>query len=121
MRNQGVMVSTQLLIVKASQLSAFFPRKSARANELSVRRLLRANCIVARCVTHTCQRPPNEVREEALDFINQMREKVIGGNRDNRCVINVDQIPVFFNMPSGRTLNRSGTFGVVLCVDERAH
>jgi hypothetical protein len=32
-------------------------------------------------LTHTaCQCPPNEDREEALDFINQMSEKVIGGN-----------------------------------------
>jgi hypothetical protein len=70
-----------------------------------VQKLLLANRIVTRCVTHTCQRTPNEVREEALDFINQMREKVISGNRDNRCVINIDQTPVFFDMPSGRTLN----------------
>ncbi len=78
-------------------------KKSARAKELSVQRLWCANRTVTICVTHTCQRPPNEVREKALDFINQMREKVIGGNRDNRYVINMDQTPVFFDMPSGRT------------------
>ena len=115
LRAQGIMLSTRLVVVKASTLSAEFRRKTTRAKELAVRRLLASNRIVTRAVTHTCQRPPEEVRQEALDFIHYLREKVVGVNRSNDYIINMDQTPVFFDMPSGRTLNQQGTtFFVVL-------
>ena len=88
---------------------------------MAVRRLLASNRIVTRAVTHTpCQRPPNEVRQEALDFIHYLHEKLVGENRylheklvgENRStdyVINMDQTPVFFDMPSGKTLRPQGT------------
>ena len=106
---QGIMVSTRLIVIKASQLNAQFRRKSPRAKELAVRRLLSSNRIVTRCVTHTCQRPPaHAVRQEALDFISYVRDKVVGGNREGKYIINMDQTPIFFDMSTGRTLSQSG-------------
>jgi hypothetical protein len=108
LRAEGVMVSTRLLVIKASQLDGDFRRKTPRAKELAMRRLLASNHIITRCVTHTCQHPPNAVRQEALDFIHYMRDKVVGGNRDLNYIINMDQTPVFFDMSTGRTLNQAG-------------
>ena len=53
LRAQGIMLSTRLVVVKASTLSAEFRRKTTRAKELAVRRLLASNRIVTRAVdTH---------------------------------------------------------------------
>ena len=108
LRKQGIMVSTRLIVIKASQLNAQFRRKSPRAKELAVRRLLSSNRIVTRCVTHTCQRLPHAICQEALDFIHYMRDKVVGGNREGKYIINMDQTPIFFDMSTGRTLSQSG-------------
>ena len=80
---------------------------------LAVRRLSMSSnrsIAVTRCVTHTCQRPPHAVRQDALDFISYMRDKVVGGNKEEgRYIINMDQTPVFFDMSAtGRTLSQSG-------------
>ena len=56
------MVSTRLVVVKASQLSAEFRRKTSRAKDrIVVQRFLASNKITLRSVTHTCQRPPDAV------------------------------------------------------------
>ena len=108
MREQGIMISTRLVVVKASQLSAEFRRKTSRSKDQIVRRFLASNKITLRSVTHTCQRPPDAVVNEAMSFIQQVREKVVGLNRQQKYILNMDQTPVFFDMPSGKTLNQVG-------------
>ena len=108
MREQGVMVSTRLVVVKASQLSAQFRRKTSRAKDQIVRRFLASNKITIQSVTHTCQRPPDAVVDEAMSFILHVREKVVGLNRQQKYILNMDQTPVFFDMPTGKTLNHVG-------------
>lgn len=103
-RDQGVMlVSMRLVVVQASRLCARFRRKSARSKDhQAVQRFLAVNRIVIRAVTHTCQRFPHQVREEALDFIRDVREKVIGENISLKYInTNMDQMP-------GKTLNEAG-------------
>jgi hypothetical protein len=107
-RDQGVMLSIRLVTLQASRLCADFRRKSARAKDQAMRRFLASNGIVMRAVTHTCQRLPHLVREEAMDFIRDVREKVVGENRSLKYIINMDQTPVFFDMSTGRTLCKSG-------------
>ena len=75
MREQGIMISTRLVVVKASQLSAEFRRKTSRSKDQIVRRFLASNKITLRSVTHTCQHPPDAVVDEAMSFIQHVREK----------------------------------------------
>ena len=107
-RDQGVMVSMRLVVVQASGLCARFRRKSARSKDQAVQQFLSTNRIVMRAVTHTCQRLPHQVRKEALDFICDVREKVVGENRSLKYIINMDQTPVFFDMSTGKTLSKAG-------------
>jgi hypothetical protein len=107
-RDQGIMISTRLVTVQACRLNAQFRRKTARAKDQAVRRFLASNRIVMRAVTHTCQRAPQHVRNEAFAFIHDIREKVVGENRSLKYIINMDQTPVFFDMSTGRTLSQSG-------------
>ncbi|KAI2507152.1 DNA binding protein [Fragilaria crotonensis] len=98
-----MLVSMRLVVVQASRLCARFRRKSARSKDhQAVQRFLAVNRIVIRAVTHTCQRFPHQVREEALDFIRDVREKVIGENISLKYInTNMDQMP-------GKTLNEAG-------------
>ena len=108
LREQGFMVSVRLFTLRACELSAAFRRKTPQAKDCVIRRFLASNKIVLRAVTHECQRPPEQLRREALDFIEYARPKIVGPNRHPAFVINMDQTPIFFDMSSGRTLNTSG-------------
>ena len=108
LREQGFIISVRLFTLKACELSAAFRRKTERAKYLAVRRFLVSNKIVLQAITHECQRPPQMLRQEALDFIASIRPKVNAPNRDNRFVLNMDQTPIFFDMSSGRTLSQTG-------------
>ena len=89
-------------------MSGSFRRKTDRSKDCAIRRFLASNRIVLRAVTHECQRPPEQLRREALDFIEYARPKIVGPNRHPAFVMNMDQTPIFFDMSSGRTLNTSG-------------
>ena len=43
-----------------------------------------------------------------MDFIRDVREKVVGENRSLKYIINMDQTPVFFDMSTGKTLSETG-------------
>ncbi len=102
------MVSVRLFTLKACELSASFRRKTNRSKDCAIRRFLVSNKIVLRAVTHECQRPPEQLTREALDFIEYARPEIVGPNRHAAFVLNMDQTPIFFDMSSGRTLNMSG-------------
>jgi transposase-like protein len=108
LREQGIIVSVRLFTLRACELCPAFRMKTARAKDMSIRRFLASNRIVLRAVTHECQRPPEYLRREALDFIEYARPKLVGPTRDPRFILNMDQTPIFFDMSSGRTLSNAG-------------
>ena len=108
LREQGMAISVKMMIVKASELSHTFRRKSARAKDLSMRRFLKSHRITIRAATHESQRAPEEVKGEALDFISIMRPLVAAPNRHQDFVINMDQTPIFFTMTPSTTLEPVG-------------
>jgi hypothetical protein len=69
LREQGFMVSVQLFTLKACEVSTAFRRKRERAKDTAARRFCNTNTIVLRQVAHECQRPPEVLRREAIDFI----------------------------------------------------
>jgi hypothetical protein len=48
--------------------------------------------------THLSQRKPEEVEEEAKDYMRLIHPFLIGSHRDLRFVINMDQTLVYFGM-----------------------
>ena len=102
MREQGIIISVRLVIIRAS--SPDFRRKSDRAKGQIVRRFLASQKITIRSITHTGQHPPDAVVKEAKEFVTEIQEHVVGDNRDHKYVLNMDQTPAF-DMSSGRTLN----------------
>ena len=64
--------------------------------------------LVYRMGTHMSQRHPEEVEEEATNFLNEVCTKVVGPHRDKRWIINMDQTLVYFTMNQKTTLNTVG-------------
>jgi hypothetical protein len=85
-----------------------FSKKKERAKDLAVRRFCNTNKGVLRQVKHECQRSPDVLRREAIDFINFVKPKVTAIDCCERFVINMDQTPVFFDMSPGKTLSQAG-------------
>jgi hypothetical protein len=98
LREQGVMVSTLQMVVRASQLSPMFGGKHFVARCSAVKCFVRAHSFVYRMGTHLSQHKPEEVAAEAQDYMRLIRPFLIGPHRDLRFIINIDQTPVYFAM-----------------------
>ena len=109
MREQGMSVSTLMIVIKASKLSNEFAEKTLVARYSAVKRFVRAHSFVYRMGTHVAQRDPEEVRGEAADYMNSVRPLMEGPHRDRRFVLNMDQTPVYFSMCPKKTLEVVGT------------
>jgi len=107
-REQGVNVDTLRLVVKASSMSPEFNTKSFTARTSAAWRFMRAHSLVYRMGTHVSQRNPEEVRQEATEYMEVMRRIVVGPHRDMRYIINMDQTPVYFAMNAKRTIDVVG-------------
>jgi hypothetical protein len=58
--------------------------------------------------THESQHKPEEVQEEAADYMRLIRPFLVGNHRDLRFILNMDQTPVYFSMNSKSTLEIIG-------------
>ncbi len=94
--------------MKASALSLAFNAKSFTARCSAVKRFVRAHSFVYRMGTHESQRKPEEVQEEATDYMRLIRPFLIGNHHDPRFILNMDQTPVYFLMNSKRMLEIIG-------------
>ena len=108
LREQGMAVSTSMIVIKASILDADFASKTKIAKYCAVRRFVNAHSMVYRMGTHESQRHPDKVAEEASDYMAVVRKLVVGPHRDPRFIMNMDQTPVYFSMNGKRTLNIAG-------------
>ena len=108
LREMGMAVTHLMIVLKASTLSSDFADKSVKARFSAVRRFTKHHSLVYRMGTHVSQRHPEEMEEEARDFLMDVRKKVVGPHRDKRWIINMDQTPVYFTMNQKTTLNTVG-------------
>ena len=97
MRETGMAVSVNSIVLKVSQLSREFREKSITARHSAVCRLINVHGFMHRMVTHLSQRQPSEMEEIAADFVHVTREKLQMSCRDEAYIINMDQTPVPFS------------------------
>ena len=107
-REQGISVSIQMVVTKASQLDNAFRHKTSRAKDQAVRRFVNSHGLVHRVHTHESQRNANEVAVEAQDWMNMIRPMLIGLHRSEAFMFNMDQTPIFFSMVPRTTLHSVG-------------
>ena len=102
-------MSTLMVAIQASRLSAAFASKTPIARRSAVRRFLRAHLLVYRMGKHVAQRDPEDVRAEATDYMNSVCPLLEGDHRDRRFILNMDQTLVYFLMSPKKTLKIVGT------------
>ena len=97
MREKGMAVSVNSIVLKASQLSREFREKSMTARHSAVHRFINVHGFVHLMGTHLSQRQPSEMEETATDFVRVTQEKLQMSCRDKAYIINMDQTPVPFS------------------------
>ena len=97
MRETGMGVSVNSIVLKASQLSREFREKSMIARHSAIRRFINVHGFVNRMGTHLLLRQPSEMEEIGTDFVCVTREKLQMSCRDEDYIINMDQTPVPFS------------------------
>ena len=113
-RERGLVVSTLSIIIKACCLLPLMEQKLVLARYMVMRRFLKTHSIVYRMGTKVSQRPPSEVRQEAIKFQDFIRPMLQGADCDLRWIINMDQTPVFFPMHPKKTLEILGEKTVII-------
>ena len=108
MRETGMAVSVNSIVLKAPQLSREFREKSIAARHSAVRRFINVHGFVHQMGTHLSQRQPSEMEEIAADFICVTWEKLQMSCRDEAYIINMDQTPVPFSYDPKKTLEVIG-------------
>ena len=97
MRETGMAVSVNSIVVKVSQLSREFREKSITARHPAIRRFINVHGFMHRMGTHLSQRQPSEMEEIAADFVCVTWENLQMSCRDEAYIINMDQTPVPFS------------------------
>ena len=97
MRETGMAVSVNSVVLKVSQRSREFREKSMIARHSAVRRFIYVHGFVYRMGTHISQHQPSEMEEIASDIIRVTQEKLQMSCLDEAYIINIDQTPVPFS------------------------
>jgi hypothetical protein len=82
---------------------------------MCVSRSLFANNLVHRVATHTAQRPPEEVHEDAKSHLAVAVPKCVGPTRDPRFILNMDQTNCKLGNSPKNTINQRGARTINMC------
>ncbi len=109
-REQGMGVTTQMVLLKAFDLKPEFKEDPATplAKYFVIHRLLIHNLLVHRIATHVCQHSPSIARYQAVDFVASVRRVLRNNPRHPKWIMNMDQTPIWFSMMHKRTLDVIG-------------
>ena len=97
MRETGMAVSVNSIVLKALQLSKEFRGKTYTARHSAVHWFINVHSFMHWMGTHLSQCQPSEMEEFATDFICVTHEKLQMSCRDEAYIINMDQTPVPFS------------------------
>ena len=97
MRETGMTVSVNSIVLKALQLSREFREKTIIARHSALHQFINVHGFVHWMGTHLSQHQPSEMEEIAADFICVTWEKLQMSCRDEDYIINMDQTPVPFS------------------------
>jgi len=107
-RSKGLPVSRLSLVRKACQLCPAFADKTLPAQKMAISRIMARNNLAHRMSTHTAQRPPEEVVQEALGYLEVLRPIISDSNRSLEFTANMDQTPMWHAMTEKVTIDTVG-------------
>jgi hypothetical protein len=107
-RGKGILVSCLCLIRKACELSPAFSNKTLSLQKAAISHFMAKTGLVNRMATHTAQRTPREMCNEARGYLDVIVTIVNDGNRLPAFTIDMDQTPVLHAMNLKDTIDRRG-------------
>ena len=108
MRETGMAVSVNSIVLKALQLSREFREKTYTARHSAMCRFINVHGFVHWMATHLSQCQPSEMEEITADFVCVTREKLQMSCRDEAYIINMVQTPVPFSYDPKTTIEVVG-------------
>ena len=106
-RQLGIQVSTRMVRQEAGRLLPDFRNKTIEVQKKVVARFVKSMGLTHRSATHTAQKNFQETKDESVDFIALMKEKVAGVNPED--ILNMDQTPIPYSFHTTRTLEKKGS------------
>ena len=97
MRETGMAVSVNSIVLKALQLSREFREKTYTARHSAMHRFINVHGFMHQMGTHLSQHQPSEMEEIAADFECVTQGKLQMSYRDEAYIIDMDQTPVPFS------------------------
>ena len=104
MRETGMAVSVNSIVLKASQLSREFREKTITARHPAMHQFINVHGFMHWMGIHLSQHQPSEMEEIVADFVCVTCEKLQISCRDEAYIINMDQTPVPFSYDPKKTL-----------------
>jgi hypothetical protein len=114
-RDRGMPVTRFALVRKIRRLKPEFLLKSSTARLMCISCFLSANNLVHRVVTHTAQRPPDEVHKDVKSHLVLAVPKCMGRTRNPRFILNMDQTNSKFGNSPGQTIDHRGARTINMC------
>ncbi len=109
-REQGINVKHTLVHLKASLLLLnTFGTKGYEARLRAIMRFMHKHNYVMRTKTNEATRVPQEVAQEAWEFLEFTRPLLFGPHCNQHWIFNMDQRPLQFSYHSSKTLEKRGT------------
>ena len=108
LRETGMAVSINMIVLKAAHLSRPFHEKSSQAQYHIVNRFVKSHGMVHRMGTHVAQKAPSESMGDALDYMEVTRPKMLEPCRHQDYVLNMDQHLFLLPMTPSRLWNWLG-------------
>ena len=112
-RALGGVLSYRILQARTCRLHCEFREIDHEQQYGRIRCLCHANGIVIRRTTTTSKKKPEEVEQEARQWLDNVRPMITAPGVNRRYVLNMDQTPVFFNLAPHVTLDTRGKKKIV--------
>ena len=107
-QEQGIALNIKMLMLYARKICDVFWHKTKAAQYHCIRRFVKLHNIAKCACTHLSKLSPILLHEEAIGFVEKARKELKKRSRNQHYIINIDQSPIYFAMPSSSTLNLCG-------------
>uniref|UniRef100_A0A8C3TR03 HTH CENPB-type domain-containing protein n=1 Tax=Catharus ustulatus TaxID=91951 RepID=A0A8C3TR03_CATUS len=108
-RAAGRSVSTVAIRIQAKAIAKQLHIEEFQAGASWCFRFMRRQELSVRTRTTVCQRLPADYKEKVARFRSYCKDKISENSIQPHCIINMDEVPLTFDMPLTRTVDHTGT------------
>lgn len=114
-RDLQIPVSIEGICIYAKELvSTEFPDSKFHASRSWGKSFMKRHGLVLRSRTSLAQRLPKDLEEKITSFHKFVMDRREEDEFDDKCIINMDETPMYFDLVPGKTVDREGTKSVLI-------